>query len=90
MLVTPHAPMQEMRPPTQQNFCAVPIISAFLLIYKGDLPLWVCVLSGCAGITYNLHGPFVRPAEATAHGGRECPTPTGRSAGETRHTNQFL
>ena len=33
-LATPHAPMQETRPPTQQNYCAGPIIPATVPFYK--------------------------------------------------------
>ena len=33
-MAVPHAPMQENRPPTQQNFCATPIISATPVFFK--------------------------------------------------------
>ena len=88
VLPAPHAPMQETEPPTQQNFCAVPIISAFHLIYKGDLPLWVCVLSGCAGITYNLHSPFVRP-QKTPTGDGNLPPPRAALLGNISAQTYF-
>ena len=70
--------------PHSKITCAVPIISAFLLIYKGDLPLWVCVLSGCAGI-YIPARPFCSPRRCPR--GPGSPAPKGRSAGEHWHTN---
>ena len=47
-LPTPHGPMQETDPPTQQNHCATPIIPACLVIYKGEkVNGRCCVLSRC-------------------------------------------
>ena len=81
--------MQVNDPPTQQYYCATLIIPGFLLIYKVNLSNgFVCCIGLCREFTY-LHGSFVRPQKKPT-GGREVPPPTGRSAGETRHTNQFL
>lgn len=36
-MAVPHIPMQETEPPTQQNYCAMPIITIFLIFYKGEV-----------------------------------------------------
>ena len=43
MLRAPHAPMQENRPPTQQKFCATPIIAGTSLIFKDGFWKWAFV-----------------------------------------------
>ena len=74
--------------PHSKITCATLIIPIIPLFYKGNLHGLVCCSRAVQGITYNLRSPFVRPAGA--HGGRECPTPTGRSAGETQRTSPFI
>ena len=67
-MAVPHAPMQENRPPTQQNFCATLIIPGIPVFYKGKSPMGLCAGSGCAGTIIPAQ-PFYSPRQEPLQGG---------------------
>ena len=75
--------------PHSKITCAVPIISAFLLIYKGDLPLWVCVLLGlCRELHTTCTALLFAPQMPTGAG--NVPPPRAALPGDIRHTSPFV
>ena len=80
-MAVPHAPMQENRPPTQQNFCATLIIPGIPVFYKGKSPMGLCAVRAVQGLHTTCTALLFAPQRLPAHGGRECPAPTGPSAG---------
>ena len=74
------------RLPHSKITCATLIIPIIPLFYKGNLHGLVC----CLGLCRELHTcTALLFAPQPTHGGRECPAPTGRSAGEHWHTNLY-
>ena len=71
--------MQENRPPTQQETCAAPILSNIDGLIKRENGN-VCLAFGGVGINCKPCAAFVVSAvPSKAHGGREEPTPKGRT-----------
>ena len=78
----PYAPMQVTQPPTQQYYCANPIIAAYSRISKGRFGFCVCKRCGYYILRRFclLDGPMQKPT------GDGCsPTPEGGPLSENRH-----
>lgn len=62
-MAVPHVPMQEIRPPTQQENLRHAHYIDYSVVLQGDFFAWVCVLMDrlCRD-TYTCTAFFVRPA----------------------------
>ena len=63
-------------PPTQQNFCATPIIPGIFPFYKGEIRVGLCAISGCAGIIAPAQ-PFYSPRLKRPREAVNAPLPAG-------------